>query len=261
MSAPFRSVVITGATSGIGRALAEHYANPGVALLLLGRASGPLGDVLAVCSGKGALAEADALDVRDAGPLAARLAAFDARHPVDLIIANAGIERSLGPGRSAEPLDHAVAQLRTNLEGAINTVTPLIEPMRARRRGAIVLVSSLAGLSPVPDQPAYSASKAGLIAWGECLIPWLKPDGISVSIVCPGFVATRMKDGYRGARPFEMSAQEAARRIARGVETGRATIAFPWPMAMLVRLGMIVPAPLRRYVAYHAFRSEIEADD
>lgn len=261
MTGEFRSIVVTGAGRGIGRALAEHYAGPDAALLLLGRAPGPLGDVLAACSGKGARAEIAALDVREPAPLAAALLDFDRRHPVDLVIANAGIERSLGPGRSAEPLADAVAQLRTNLEGAINTVTPLIEPMRARGRGAIVLVSSLAGLSPVPDQPAYSASKAGLIAWGESLIPWLAQSGVTVSVVCPGFVATRMKDGYRGARPFEMSAEEAARRIAQGVARKRARIAFPWPMAALVRLGMLVPAPLRRAVAYRAFRSEIEAGE
>jgi short-subunit dehydrogenase len=199
------------------------------------------------------------IDVREAEALARTIAAFDLRHTVDLVIANAGVEGSLGPQTTAEPLASAVAQIRVNLEGAINTVTPLLEPMRRRKHGSIALIASLAGLAPLPDQPAYSASKAGLIAWGEALVSWLHRDGISVSVVCPGFVDTPMKHAYRGARPFEIGAEDAAARIMRGIERRRPMIAFPWPLALLVRLGAIAPAPLRRAVIERWFRSSVDA--
>ena len=258
MSPEFRSIVITGASSGIGLALALRVAASGVALLLIGRDETRLQAAAQRCRERGATAEIAVIDVRDAETLAQALARFDAKSPVDLVIANAGVEGSLGPGRTAEPLASATAQLRINLEGAINTVTPLIEPMRGRKRGAIALIASLAGLAPLPDQPAYSASKAGLIAWGQALIPWLRSDGISVSIVCAGFVATRMKDAYRGARPFEISAEQAAAKIMRGIERRRPMIAFPWPLALLARAGAFVPAALSRAVVDRWFRSSVE---
>jgi short-subunit dehydrogenase len=258
MSAAFRSVVITGASSGIGLALALRVAATGVAILLIGRDRPRLQHAAHLCRDQGAAAETAAIDVRDTEKLSQALSNFDAKCPVDLVIANAGVEGSLGPERTAEPLSNITAQLRINLEGAINTVTPLIEPMRMRGRGSIALIASLAGLAPLPDQPAYSASKAGLIGWGEALIPWLRPYGVSVSIVCPGFVATGMKDAYRGARPFEISAEQAAMKIMRGIERRRAMIAFPWPLVLLVRARSFVPAALSRAVAERWFRSRIE---
>ena len=122
----FCSIVITGASSGIGLALATHYARRGAVLLLVGRDPTRLEAAAAQCRASGATVETAAIDVCDAPALGSRLLSFDAVSPVDLVIANAGITGSLGPGRSAEPLAEAVAQLRINLEGAINTVTPLI---------------------------------------------------------------------------------------------------------------------------------------
>jgi short-subunit dehydrogenase len=258
MSLEFRSVVITGASSGIGLALALGVATSGVTLLLLGRDRTRLQAAAQLCRDQGATAEIAAIDVRDVEMLTQALTSFDAKNPVDLVIANAGVEGSLGPERTVEPLSSTTAQLRINLEGAINTVTPLIEPMRRRGHGAIGLIASLAGLAALPDQPAYSASKAGLIGWGQALIPWLRPYGVSVSIVCPGFVATGMKKSYRGARPFELSAEQAATKIMRGIERRRPMIAFPWPLALLVRAGAFVPARLRHAIADRWFRSHVE---
>jgi short-subunit dehydrogenase len=258
MRARFRSVVITGASRGIGAALARLIAGPDVALLLIGRRNDALTSVAGECRAKGAIVEVVVLDVREAAPLAACLADFDARHPVDLAIANAGIEHSVGPDREIETPAAASEQIRTNLEGAINTITPLLAPMRERRNGAIGLVASLAGIAPVPDQPAYSASKAGLIAWGEALIPLLAVDGIAVSIICPGFVATGMAERYRGPRPMQMSADAAARRILEGLERRRAVIAFPAALSIAARLGTIAPT-LRRAIMRRVFRARIES--
>ena len=254
-----KAIVISGASGGLGAALARHYAAPGVALGLIGRNPDRVEAVAAACRQAGAVVEAAAIDVRETARLEAFIRAFNARHPVTTVIANAGIEAGLAPGRKPEPAESATAQLRVNLEGAIATVAPVIEPMRGRGGGRIVLIASLAALMPLADQPAYSASKAGLVAWGEALSAWLRRDGIKVTIVCPGFVATGMRDHYRGPWPFEWSAERAAGHIARGAAAGRAWIAFPWPLVWLIRLGRLAPRPLRAAFIDRFLRFEIDA--
>jgi short-subunit dehydrogenase len=234
-------VVVTGAGRGIGAALAKAHARKGAVLLLIARDPDRLKTVAAECRARGATVETAAIDVTDVETLAAALLAFDARSPVDLLIANAGVSGGLGPDRAAEPLETALRQIRVNLEGAIATVTPLIEPMRARRRGRIVLMSSLAGLKPLGDTPAYSASKAGLLAWGQALGDLLAPSGVGVSVVCPGFVTTDMSARFLGARPLEMTADAAAALIARRVARGHDLIAFPWAMHALIRISNLLP--------------------
>jgi len=256
-----QSVVVTGASHGLGAALARRYAAPGTALALIGRNPARLAEVADSCRRLGAVVETAEIDVRDGPRLAAFLRDFDARRPVTVVIANAGVEAGLGPGRSSEPEDFVLAQLRINLEGAIATVSPLIEPMRRRRAGSIVLIASLAALMPLADQPAYSASKAGLVAWGEALLAWLRPDGIRVTIVCPGFIATGMSDRYRGSRPFQWSAERAAGHIAASAARGRAWVAFPWPLVWLIRLGRLAPRPVRAAFIDRFLRFEIDAPE
>ena len=242
-----RSIVITGAGRGIGAALARVYAGPGATLLLIGRDAGRLGEVAAECRAKGATVETASIDVTETDALAAALLAFDAAHPVDLLIANAGVSGGLEAGRRAESFETARRQLRINLEGAIATATPLIEPMRARKGGQIALMSSLAALQPIGDTPAYSASKAGILVWGEALGDFLAPDGVGVSVICPGFVTSDMSARYGGPKPFEMSADEAAALIRRKLAKGCAVIAFPWQVLAAIRFGRIVPRALRRF--------------
>lgn len=243
-----RSIVVTGAGRGIGAALAREYATPGAALLLIGRDAGRLDAVAAECRTKGASVETAAVDVTEAEPLANAILAFDKARPVDLLIANAGVSGGLGPSRKAEDFATAQRQLRINLEGAVATATPLIEPMRARRRGQIALMSSLAALQPIGDTPAYSASKAGIIAWGEALGDFLAPAGVGVSVICPGFVTSDMSARYGGPKPFEMSAEAAAALIRRRLARGEALIAFPWQVVAAIRLGRMLPRSIRRMV-------------
>lgn len=243
-----RSIVITGAGRGIGAALAREYAAPGATLLLIGRDASRLDAVATECRAKGAAVETAAVDVTEAEPLGGAILAFDRAHPIDLLVANAGVSGGLGPGRKAESFATAQRQLRINLEGAVATATPLIEPMRARRRGRIALMSSLAALQPIGDTPAYSASKAGVIAWGEALGDFLAPSGVGVSVICPGFVTSDMSARYGGPKPFEMSAEEAAALIRRRLARGDELIAFPWQVVAAIRLGRMLPRALRRMV-------------
>jgi short-subunit dehydrogenase len=240
----WRSVVVTGASRGIGAALVLALARPGCTLLLIGRSGAALDGVAAEARLRGADVETAVLDVTDAPAMAARLQRFDARTPVDLVIANAGISNGLSPGRGPEAPGAAAAVIATNLTGALNTVEPLLPGFLARGKGQIVLMSSLAALRPLPDMPAYSASKAGLRAYAIALRGWLRPHRICVTVVCPGFVTTAMSARHEGPRPFEIPPGRAARIILRGLARRRASVTFPRILVLMIRLGNLLPARL-----------------
>jgi short-subunit dehydrogenase len=244
---PPRSILITGASSGLGRALAVHYAAPGVTLALCGRDAVRLDDTAAVCRARGAVVEVRVLDVTDAGAVAAWVAEADGRAPLDLVIANAGI--SGGTAGGEEPAEQARRIFAVNVDGVLNTVMPAVAPMRARRRGQIAVVSSLAGFVGFAGAPAYCASKAAVRVWGEALRGWLAPDGVAVSVVCPGFVETAMTAVNTFRMPLLMPVDAAARRIAAGLAANRPRIAFPWPLYWAVRLMEAMPTRLRDLVA------------
>lgn len=253
-----RHILITGASSGLGAALARHYARPGATLLLFGRDLRRLGDVAQSCHELGAQVSTVALDLHESRTLVDLIAHFDAQMPIDTVIANAGVEAGLGNEGCAEALDDVLAQIRTNFEGAVATVLPLLDRMRKRGAGRVVLVASLAGRMPLPDQPTYSATKAGLIAFGEAIRPILAPHGVSLTIACPGFIATGMSRDYRGWRPLEWSAERAARAIASAAERGARSVAFPLPLVALIAIGRRVPAVLREWVLCRFFAADIE---
>src|SRR5215813_6157694 len=239
-----QSVVITGASKGLGEALARLYAHPGRTLGLLGRDRHRLEAVAARCRNEGADVVIAALDVKDGTGLARWVKAFDAEHPVDLLIVNAGM--FTGHGRFApETVQEMTELLRTNLEGAALTITAAVPMMRARQSGRIAIVGSLAALHPLADAPAYSASKAGVIAYGEALREWLAPDHVAVSLIYPGHIKTAQVARHVGALPLMVSAQTAARIIKRGLDRGRTSIAFPKALLWLIRAGRFVPWRVR----------------
>lgn len=235
-----RSIVITGASSGIGEELACAYAAPAVILALTGRDAGRLSAVAERCRNRGAEVEEAVLDAADRGAMADWLAAVDRRAPVDLVIANAGI--SAGTGHGTESEEQARRIFQVNLDGVLNTVHPLLPSMQARRRGQIALMASLAGFRGMPGAPAYCASKAAVRVYGESLRGDLAGQGIGVSVVCPGFVKSRMTAVNRFPMPFLMETDRAARVIQRGLARNKARITFPWPMAAAVWLLAAIPA-------------------
>lgn len=250
-------VLITGASGGLGAAFARVYAAPGRHLSLVARDRAKLEEVAAACQALGAQTSLIPCDVRDAAALQSAIATADAARPVDLVVANAGIEASIGRDGSPEPLDTVLAQIETNLSGALTAVSAVLPAMQARRRGAIILISSLAALEPLADQPTYCATKAGLLTWGDAARPWLKAFGIQVSVACPGFIATGMSAHYRGWRPFQWSADKTARHIATAAAKGRARISFPLPLVALIALGKLAPRPLREWVRGRLFSVDV----
>jgi short-subunit dehydrogenase len=126
----------------------------------------------------------------------------------------------------------------------LNTVEPLLPAMIARGSGRIVLMASMAALRPSADEPSYSASKAFVRAYGLAIRSWLRAHGVAVTIVNPGFVTSPMSARHIGPRPFEIAAARAARIIAAGIGRGRAEITFPWQLALLARLGNLLPPAL-----------------
>lgn len=233
-----RVILITGASGGLGAALAECYAEPGRILYLSGRDAARLEAVAARVRAKGALAHATSIDVRDAAGMTSWLEGL-ADLP-DIVIANAGISGGTG-ARSGDEAERDRAIFDVNVGGVLNTVLPLLEPMRRRGSGRIVLISSLAGFRGLPSAPAYCASKAAVRVWGEGLRGWLAADGVGVSVVCPGFVDTPMTRVNRFPMPFLMDAGKAARLIRKGIDSGRARIAFPWPLAWGLTLLAALP--------------------
>jgi short-subunit dehydrogenase len=238
-------VAITGASSGLGAALARVYGRRGTRLSLIGRDRARLDEVAGICRQQGADVDAYIADVTDAAAIADVLSASDARQPIDLVIANAGIggKAALAP-KDGEPGDIAAKIITTNTLGVVNTVTALLPRFVARGHGQIAIVSSLAGFLGLPDCPAYSASKAGINAYGEALRRLVGRFGVGVAIVCPGFIDTPMSASLPRRPPFLWSAERAAIHIARALERGRRKVLFPWPLAIGARLLAVLPPAL-----------------
>jgi short-subunit dehydrogenase len=236
-----RSILITGATSAIGGALARRYAAPRVTLYLHGRNVERLQEVAAACQAQGAKVVTKLLDVRDFTALRAWLEELG---PLDLVIVNAGMNTHIGPNGEPELWDEVEALLDVNLKAVMVTVQTVLPAMRARGQGQIALISSLAGYFGLPVIPTYSATKAGIKAYGEALRGWLTPEGIRVNVVMPGYVKSPMCEAMPGPKPFMWSPERAAKAIKRGLEGDRARISFPFLMNWGTWWLAVLPAAL-----------------
>jgi len=237
-----KTILITGASSGIGHALATAYATRDVTLLLTGRDATRLERVASDCRTRGADVCISTVPVTDRLALADVIEKWDTAHPVDLVIANAGISGGSSGGAGFYGI------LATNLDGTLHTVLPLIEKMKVRKSGQVALVSSMAGWRGMPNAPAYSVSKMAVRALGEALRPVLAADNIRVSVIYPGFIKTPLTDVNNFPMPFLMTPDKAALYIQKGLAKNRARIAFPWPMLVLSRLIAALPLWLGDYI-------------
>lgn len=250
-------ILITGASGAIGAALARAYAAPGRTLILQGRDGERLDGVAGDCARAGGDVEAERRDLADVDGARAWLEDVFARHAPDLVVLNAGMNSSAADGDGdREPWARAAALLNLNLVAVAGLADVAARRMAARGSGQIALMSSLAAWVGLPVTPAYSASKAGVKAYGEALHGALAPRGVRVSVILPGYVRSPMCDAMPGPKPFLLTPEQAARRIRRGLERGRPRIAFPWPLAMGTRLLSMLPAaPAARILAALGYRA------
>jgi short-subunit dehydrogenase len=229
-------VIITGASSGIGRALALRLGSEGYRVGLIARRLAELEDASAAIVEAGGAASPAAADVGDRADLRGAVAKIEDRlGPADMLVANAGF----GAPTRLDPLNTAEVEetFRVNVLGVIYAIEAVLPRMLARARGHLVAVSSLAAYKGLPGESAYCASKAAVNAYMEGMRIALRPRGVTVTTVCPGFVQTAMTPMDSAATPFLMSADVAARRIARVIAKGRGgVVRFPLPMALLMAL-------------------------
>lgn len=237
-------ILVTGATGGLGSALARLYAGPGVFLALHGRDAAALEQLGEDCRRAGAEVELHAVDLSDRERLSDWLAAL-ARGPApDLAIVNAGLTSHIGRNAGGESWPEVERLLEVNLVAAIALTEALLPGMRRSGSGQVALISSLSAYFGLPLTPSYCASKAGLMAYGEALRGWLAPHGIAVNVVLPGFVRSAMSDRFPGPKPFMLSPERAARIIRRGLARDKARIAFPAPLSWAMWWLAVLPVDL-----------------
>jgi short-subunit dehydrogenase len=241
-------VFITGASSGIGQALARQYAVPGGHVGLVARRRDELERLAAELRERGASATVYALDVADTEAMRGAAQDFAARAGcVDRVIANAGIgiPDTLRDGDAA-----SVARLMSvNVIGMTNTIVPFLPILLRQRSGTLVAVSSMAGHRAWPGRAAYSASKAAVITFMDALRMQLVSTGVHAMTLCPGYVRTPLTATLRHAMPFLLEADEAARLMVSAIEQKKKTHTLPWQMDLLKHLMVNAPEWLLRRVA------------
>lgn len=235
-----RHVVITGASSGIGAALALAYASKNRVLSLAGQNVARLNKVAEAAEKCGAEVTIKPLNVCDSEAMAQWIKSCWQLCPIDLLIANAGI--SAGTGTGIETEQQARQIFAVNVEGVLNTVLPVLPEMQERGTGQIAIMSSLAGLIALPGAPSYCASKAAVRAYGLALRRKMASHGIAVNVICPGFVETPLTAVNPFPMPFLMRADQAANRIKNGLAQNCGQIAFPWQMRMAIGFANIFPS-------------------
>jgi len=241
-------VMITGASSGIGKGIALEVAARGAQLGLLARREDLLNEIVSEVSRHNVKAVAASADVRDAAAVRAAADRFRSElGPIDVLIANAGI----GTADHATRLkpDHAANVIGINVLGAVNSVAAVMQEMVACGSGRLVAISSLAAYRGLPKSAAYCASKAALSSYFESVRIDLRHTGVDVTIIHPGFIKTPLTAGREAKMPQLMELDYAVKKIVSAIEKGKKSYAFPWKLATFVRAGTLMPAGMYDWIA------------
>ncbi len=252
------SIFITGASSGIGKAVSISFATTGTTLFICGRNKDRLESVAKICRDKGAKTHIFQFDTTNKEAVKNALIQAHNISNLDLVIANAGVS---GGVLGKEDSEESIRQiLDTNMGGVINTVLPAIEIFKSKKSGQIALMSSIAGFRGLMNCPAYSASKNFVKAWGEALRGALKPYNIKINVICPGFVKTPLTDKNLFKMPFLMNADKAAKIIKNGLIKNKAIIAFPKIMHFTIALVSALPRCLTNPIFEYLPQKEKKSD-
>lgn len=227
-----KNILITGASSGIGRALAISYSNAEVNLFLCARNEEKLLNTKRLCEELKAKVYIKILDVTDYQSCFEWIDEITENYQIDLVIANAGI--SAGTAGGVESFQQIKQIFDTNLYGVLNIINPIVQHMKNKKSGQIAIISSLAGFRGLPSSPAYSASKAAVRVYGEGLRGNLAEFGIKVNVVCPGYVKTPMTAVNNFFMPWILEVNEAAKIIKVKLSKNKSRISFPFPLYFVI---------------------------
>ena len=223
-------VFITGASSGIGAALAREYAKRGAVIGLTARREEFLRDLAGELDAQTAIYS---LDVRDINAIENAFADFTQKFGLpDIVIANAGVSRGTLT-QEKEDLEAFQEILDINVMGMVKTFQPFVEPMLARKSGILVGIASVAGARGIPGSGAYSASKAAAIKYLEALRVELRNSGVSVVTICPGYIKTPMTAKNPYSMPFILESSEAAQRFLKAIDQKKSIVTIPWQMGIV----------------------------
>lgn len=246
MTNNFKNILITGASSGLGKELAIQFATRGVVLFLTARDENKLLNTIKICESKNATVYYRILDIKNKEDLKNWILECDKIRNIDLVIANAGI--SAGTANGNESSEQVYDIFGTNIYGVLNTIEPIIPKMIGRRRGQIAIISSMSAFIGMPSCPAYSSSKACVLAYGQGLRGYLKNYNIGVSIVCPGFIKTPLTDKNNFKMPLITTTEKASKKIISGLSKNQGLIVFPIIMYIFLKMLRILPFSWTNYI-------------
>ena len=241
-------MLITGASSGIGKGLALALAKRGAAIGLVARRPELLSEIVSEIESFGGRAVALVVDVNDAALLKSAVERLKTElGPIDILIANAGMG---GAAHATQLQSENVARvINVNVLGAVNSVTAVLPDMVKRGSGQLVAISSLSAYRGLPKSAAYCASKAALSSFFESLRIDLRGSGVKVSIIHPGFIKTPLTAGRQAKMPYLMELDDAVNKIVSAIEKEKQSYAFPWQLASIVRFSMLMPNFMYDWIA------------